>query len=221
MRPRSSTTLNFGVALAVGFILVGYEWPSLWLVYVFKPLATLLVLAIALQNRIRGKYAYARWIVVGLCFSLVGDIFLIWPNRYFLLGLLAFLLTHVAYLIAFTRDAKFPARVTVWIAYLIIAALCCAFLFPTLPSALRILAPLYALFLSTMAAQAMGRSLILKTNLSQRAAIGALFFLLSDLLLAFHRFRAALLYATLVILVSYYIGQWLIASSTAESVSRA
>jgi len=66
----------------------------------------------------------------------------------------------------------------------------------------------------SMAAQAMGRSFLLRTSAARFAAIGALLFVLSDGLLALNRFYAPLRLAPLLILVPYYTGQWLIASST-------
>jgi uncharacterized membrane protein YhhN len=186
------------------------------LVYVSKPLATALILGIALVNwrSSRGSYSYSLLISIGLLFSLVGDIFLLWPSLYFIHGLAAFLLTHLAYLIAFTRDARFPARVWIWILYLAIAATLYAFLYPSLPVPLKLPVALYSALLSSMAAQAMGRFLVVKTKPAQGAAIGAVFFMLSDFLLAFDRFHTLILLAPVLILIPYYLGQWLIASST-------
>lgn len=212
---RLPTILTVFAAFAMLITVLGCEWPSLWLVYVFKPLATLLIIAIALQNWAYSKSAYSQWILIGLCLSLAGDVFLIWPNRYFLAGLAAFLLTHAAYLIAFTRGCRFPASLPTWMVYLAVAAAFFMILFPTLPAGLRVPVAAYAALLSTMAGQAMGRFLLRKSRSAQCAAIGALLFLLSDLLLAFHRFHRPLLYSAVLILVPYYIGQWLIASSTA------
>jgi uncharacterized membrane protein YhhN len=214
---RSPSLLAVGVSLAVIFTLLGYQWSTLALVYIFKPLATLLIIGLALQNWSRCKSAYCQSIVTGLCFSLLGDLLLIWPDQYFLAGLCAFLLAHVAYLLAFNRDAGFPARLPVLLIYLTIGALSYGVLFPTLPAGLRVPVALYAMLLAAMAGQAMSRSLELRTSASQCAAIGAIFFMLSDLLLAFHRFRTPLLYSDSFILVPYYLGQWLIASSTAEN----
>src|SRR6202008_567819 len=202
--------------VAVALVLAGHLLRSPLLVYVSKPLATALILGIALVNwrSSRGSYSYSLSISIGLLFSLVGDIFLLWPSLYFIHGLAAFLLTHLAYLIAFTRDARFPARVWIWILYLAIAATLYAFLYPNLPVPLKLPVALYSALLSSMAAQAMGRFLVVKTKPAQSAAIGAVFFMLSDFLLAFDRFHTLILLAPVLILIPYYLGQWLIASST-------
>ncbi|HXP22873.1 MAG TPA: lysoplasmalogenase [Candidatus Sulfotelmatobacter sp.] len=204
------------IFVAVALVLAGHLLPSPLLVYVSKPLATALILGMALVNwrGSRGSYSYSLSISIGLLFSLVGDIFLLWPSLYFIHGLAAFLLTHLAYLIAFTRDARFPARVWIWILYLAIAATLYAFLYPNLPVPLKLPLALYSALLSSMAAQAMGRFLVVKTKPAQSAAIGAVFFMLSDFLLAFDRFHTLILLAPVLILIPYYLGQWLIASST-------
>ena len=87
-------------------------------------------------------------------------------------------------------------------------------LYPNVPFRLRLPVLLYSLLLASMAAQAMGRALLLKTTRSHRAAAGAFFFVLSDSLLAFDRFHSVILLSPVLILVPYYIAQWLIARST-------
>ncbi|HKI11152.1 MAG TPA: lysoplasmalogenase [Candidatus Acidoferrum sp.] len=205
-----ATGVSIVAAIAVHFL------ASPLLLWTFAPLATLLILAIAFANwRVR-KDRYSLWITIGLMFSLAGDVLLLTPDHFFLLGLSAFLLTHIAYLIAFTRDTLFPARRGVWILYLLFAACCNFLLFSRLPAGLRFPVAVYSVFLVSMAAQAMGRSILLRTSAARLAAVGALLFVLSDGLLAFDRFYALLRFAPLLILVPYYAAQWLIASSTDE-----
>ena len=203
-----ATGVGIVAAIAVHFL------ASPLLLWTLAPLATLLILAIAFANWRTRKDRYSLWITIGLLFSLVGDILLLTPDHFFLLGLSTFLLTHIAYLLAFTCDTHFPARPGVWILYLLFA-LCCNFLlFSRLPASLRLPVAVYSLFLVSMAAQAMGRSLLLRTPAARLAAIGALLFVLSDSLLALNRFYAPLRLASLLILVPYYAAQWLIAFST-------
>lgn len=184
------------------------------LLWTFAPLATVLIFIIAFANWTARKDFYSLWISIGLLFSLAGDVFLLRSDHFFTLGLFAFLLTHIAYLIAFTRDARFPARFSAWALYLLFAAACYFFLFSWLPPALHISVAIYAVLLVSMAAQAMGRFLNRRTASAQFAAIGGLFFVLSDGLLAFDRFYKPIHLAPLLVLLPYYAAQWLIASST-------
>jgi uncharacterized membrane protein YhhN len=185
-----------------------------WLVYFFKPFATIVIIWMASANWRAHQDRYALWVTAGLILSLAGDILLIWPARYFFFGLVAFLLTHIAYLIAFTRGAEFPERPMVWLFYLAIGAAIYAVLWSRLPIFLRFPVAFYTLFLSGMAAQALGRFPALRAPAARFAAIGAAFFLLSDTLLAADRFYAPFPLAALFILATYYLAQWLIASST-------
>jgi alkenylglycerophosphocholine/alkenylglycerophosphoethanolamine hydrolase len=50
------------------------------------------------------------WFGIGILFSLIGDILLLSPDRFFLPGLIAFLLAHVAYIVGFSINAA-PANI--------------------------------------------------------------------------------------------------------------
>ncbi len=52
------------------------------------------------------------WFGVGILFSLAGDIALLSIDRFFMLGLIAFLLAHIAYLIGF--NVPFPTTLGAW-----------------------------------------------------------------------------------------------------------
>jgi uncharacterized membrane protein YhhN len=184
-----------------------------WLVFLCKPLATIFLLALALSHWLAHRGRYALWITIGLLLSLAGDVALLWPQRFFLAGLAAFLFTHIAYLFAFTRDAKFPARAPVWLLYLASAAALCAILWPRLAPPLHFPVALYSFAVATMAAQALGRFLLLRTPAARQAALGASLFLLSDALLSLDRFYAPIPLSPLLILGTYYSAQWLLVSS--------
>lgn len=210
-----NSTIFVGLAVAaVTLAIAGYLLHNFWLIILFKPLATALIFALAASNVGKTKQAYALWISVGLLFSLAGDTFLILPDKFFLPGLAAFLLTHLSYLLAFTRDAKFPAHRVIWVVFLAIAAANILALKPNLPTTLAIPVVLYALVLSTMTAQALGRFILLRTSAAKLAAIGAVFFVFSDTLLGFDRFHTAIPFASVLILISYYAAQLLISLST-------
>jgi uncharacterized membrane protein YhhN len=184
------------------------------LVYLCKPLTTILIALVAFTNWRAHRNLYARWITLGLIFSLAGDMLLLGPVHWFLFGLAAFLCAHIAYLIALTRDVRFPARASLWLLYVAAGAGIYSILWPGFTHSLRLPAALYTFFLFTMASQAMGRYLSLRTSTARLAAIGAIFFLLSDTLLTFDRFHTRLPAPAFLILGTYYLAQWLLASST-------
>ena len=218
--PRNFTRITSILALvAVSLLLSALPLYEPWLTYIFKPVATALILAISLRNWRQQASPLALWISLGLFLSLIGDILLMLPGNLFLYGLTAFLLAHISYLVGFARDVKFPARVSVWILYLAIIGSFYEFLRPTIPPGLRLPVAIYVFVVTSMAAQSMGRFLILKNNAAFCAAAGTLLFVLSDSLLSFDRFRASIPWASFFILVSYYAAQWLIALSTSAVAS--
>ena len=81
---------------------------SRWQVYVFKPLTTLFVIWLAfvqpLDPVVNYNWLYKWLIVIGLVFCLGGDIFLMLPERFFIAGLVSFLLGHLFYIAAFVSD---------------------------------------------------------------------------------------------------------------------
>jgi len=214
MRARPFTTLKFLAVIGSFIAILVHFIPVTGLFYVSTLLASILIMGIAFANWRAHRDSYPFWITIGLLFSLGGDIALLQADRYFLLGLAAFLLTHLTYLVAFTRDARFPAHFSSWLFYLAVVSAIYIFLFANFPQGLKLPVAVYSVFLASMAAQATSRSLTLRTTSARLAAIGGLFFMLSDTLLAFDRFHAPLFLAPVLILIPYYLGQLLIASST-------
>ncbi len=72
--------------------------------YIFKPLTTVLILAIAAADGTPPSGYYQWMIVTGLFFSLAGDIFLMLPGDRFIAGLASFFVAHVVYIAAFAPD---------------------------------------------------------------------------------------------------------------------
>ncbi len=187
-----------------------------WLAFVFKPLTTVLILALA-WPRGRDQPRQRRWVLAGLGLSLAGDVALLWPREGFLPGLLSFLLAHLAYLRAFTQAWPQPSgratRAAPFIAYALVAAGVLSLLWPGVPAALRLPVLAYVVCLAAMAAQAAALwRAALGDAAARRLALGGALFVLSDALLAGNRFAQPLPWASLWILTSYWAAQACIAS---------
>lgn len=196
-------------------------WPGLWWPFaLLKTLTTVLVIVFAARRGHPGS-AFTRALRAGLLLSLVGDVALLWPQQGFLPGLVAFLLAHLAYLVAFSRELRFGAQPRAFVAYALLAAGVLALLWPGVPGGLRLPVAAYVVCLAAMAAQTASVWLSARQRgvaspdlaLARRAALGGLLFLSSDALLAFNRFHTPLPAAGLLILGSYWAAQWLIASA--------
>jgi uncharacterized membrane protein YhhN len=190
-----------------------------WLHWVAKPLATVLVIVTALAwPPITSRYR--RRIVVGLICSLLGDVLLMWPADLFVAGLVAFLIGHLYFISGFLGDSRLGTRPLAWLGCLLLAALNLAWLWPSIPPALRGAVVVYALVLAAMAAQALGRAWSHAGDAlarpARRAAIGGALFMLGDSLLAWDRFHGALPLAAVWVLGSYYAAVWFIARSVAR-----
>jgi uncharacterized membrane protein YhhN len=186
------------------------------LAWVFKPLATALVIAFAWRRGEPGSLQ-RRAVLMGLALSWLGDVALLWPRQGFVPGLVAFLLAHLAYLLAFTRQARFGAWWPAVAAYALVAGAILAVLWPGVPDPLRGAVLAYVVCLASMAAQAAVRWRLLRGSAGARgalsAAVGGGLFVFSDAMLATDRFAQALPAASLWILPSYWAAQWLIARS--------
>ena len=183
------------------------------LVYLFKPLTTILILIIALLPGTFLSDRYAGAIALGLLFGLGGDVFLMLPGNYFLYGLVSFLIGHFCYWVAF-----FPATFGVdflglLFPLLIVGGLVLRYLWPALAKGDRVPVILYVLIILGMTALAIYRTLQTSSPATFSAALGALLFLTSDISLAVNRFRKPFALVHLVVLSTYFAGQGLIAWS--------
>ena len=182
-------------------------------VYLFKPLTTALILALALAAPGPVIPRYRAALAVGLVFSLAGDVFLMLPADRFVAGLASFLAAHLAYLVAFAGHPAPPGVAWLFLLpYLAVAAVMLPLLWPRL-GRLRGPVLLYMAALLAMAWQAAARATTLGEPAAWLAAAGAALFVVSDAALALDRFRAPWAAAQKVVLATYYAAQWLIALS--------
>ena len=142
--------------------------------------------------------------------SLAGDVFLMFGG-YFIAGLVSFLVAHLFYVALFKHGQRWFAHRGALVATLGIGAAMYAFLWiGGLPTALRVPVAAYVLVIALVAAQAIGRATVLRDMPSLLVAAGAGFFMLSDSLLATHRFVQPLPMAQASVLATYYAAQILI-----------
>jgi sterol desaturase/sphingolipid hydroxylase (fatty acid hydroxylase superfamily)/uncharacterized membrane protein YhhN len=155
-------------------------------------------------------------LVAALCFSLIGDVLLM-LGGYFVFGLVAFLCAHLAYIALFKQSVPWLPHRGALLASLVYGGATYAYCFSHLPDALKLPVAAYVLVIALMGAQALGRASVLRDTPSRSVGIGALFFLLSDTLLAINRFVQPLPVSALWVLSSYYVAQILIARYALKS----
>ena len=157
-------------------------------------------------------------ILTGLCFSFAGDVLLLFESKsqplFFIAGLICFLLTHTFYCILFLKSNVTGASLLKEKPWLIIIVAAYTFLllyllFPTL-GALKIPVTLYAIILSLMFICSLYVYTAASANVGFLFVTGALFFVLSDSLLAFNKFYKPLPYAGPIIMFTYCMAQYLL-----------
>jgi uncharacterized membrane protein YhhN len=203
------TLLIVAAALAVGDW-VAVQFRLFRIEFVLKPATLGVLVAAAAGSDLPGTIK--PWAVAALALGLLGDVGLMLSGGRtdppFLAGLSAFLLGHVAYIVAFTRlglrgiDVVAGALVVAGIAGLALPAVLRGAARSAGPPLALIVAG-YAGVLSCMTVLGIGTGCI-------PIACGAALFLISDTLIARDRFVARLPHGSLLIIVTYHAAQFLI-----------
>ncbi|MCU1351829.1 MAG: putative rane protein [Acidimicrobiales bacterium] len=172
--------------------------------YVCKPatLAALVAVAVALHPfdaRVR------VWIVVGLVFSLAGDVFLMLSDRWFVAGLASFLLGHVAYVVGLTMARASAGWLLVGVAVVAVGVVAVGR--PVVRSVRsgehpELTGPVvaYLTVISAMVVSAFGTR-------SAWAIAGASLFYVSDAVLAWNRFVEQRRWGDIGVMTTYHLGQ--------------
>ncbi len=204
--------LSAAALVTAVFAIWGEYKPTRTQLYLSKPLTTILIILIPLLGVSSTAPTYKWLIIVGLIFCLGGDIFLMLPAKYFIVGLVSFLIGHIFYIIAFVADAGFNLGLG-WLIPLIVYGLIMYRLLAPGLGKLKGPVIVYILAILVMAWQAWGRWSVLTGTGTLLAAVGAMVFVISDSILAYDRFRQKFKISRIVVLSTYWAAQWLIAYS--------
>ncbi|WP_313435412.1 lysoplasmalogenase [Stenotrophomonas sp.] len=223
IRRRDGLILVVAVLAIIGAFLQG---EGRWLHWFAKPATTLLIAGIAWQARPAASPSYRRAVLAGMLLSCLGDIALMLPVDAFVPGLVAFLLAHVCYIVAFRAGLR--AGAGLWGAFVLLggfATLNVVGLWPHLPPPMRIPVLANVVVLASMAVLALARvwarpqPAAAEPCSARWTAVGAVLFVASDSLLAWDRFAGGLPVASLLVLSTYYAAQYAIARSVVKRIS--
>jgi uncharacterized membrane protein YhhN len=199
------------ISVSAAFAISGKYQKSKFIHYAFKPLTMIMIISLAWERMTFHPAVYGYLIFSALCVSLLGDVFLMLPARYFRPGLLSFLAAQILYILAFGHALQavefYPLLIIM--AY---AGIVFLFLYRSL-GRYRWPVLFYVLAISVMAWLALCRHLGHLERSSLLALIGALLFLISDSLNAVNRFRKSFRAAQILILGTYFAAQLLFALS--------
>ncbi|MPZ69354.1 MAG: hypothetical protein GEU71_07475 [Actinobacteria bacterium] len=208
------TTSAWVALVAAGVLAVG-DWTAVLkkskrLEYFLKP-ATLAFLIVAAATIDASDDAQRVAFAVALCFGLVGDVFLMLPDR-FVPGLAAFLLGHVSYIVGLRIESGSGTAWTVATVVLVVAG------FPLARRIVRGASEHNASLGNPVAAYTAVITLMVSAAVvtgEPLAIAGALLFYLSDTLIGWSRFVRPAAWAPLGIIVTYHLGQALLVASLA------
>ena len=203
--------------LTLAFIFASLEWLAVWkgwqrLEYFAKP--AVMVCLFTWLYASTGLQGNTLWFRLGIVFSLAGDMLLMVSlDRMFLFGLVAFLLTHLSYILGFREELT---NASAWSLVLMIIIL-----INSLRLIRRILRPVratgqnalvspvivYGLVISLMLFAAMSTMYdpAWKTNAALLVSLGAFSFYVSDLILAWNKFVAPIKNARIFNIMTYLL----------------
>jgi len=207
-----TTILSVCALLSAGLTIWSDSKKRRGLYLVAKPLTTTLIIAVAVIAAAPVPAAYKTLVVAGLSFSLLGDIALMFPEKWFTAGLIAFLAAHVFYILAFKPGPGHHVSTGLFLPFVFYGLLMFFILAPGLGK-LKLPVLVYVAAITIMAGFAAGRFVDRGGLRPLLAFVGAVLFLVSDSVLAYDRFAKKIRVAQIIILGTYFPAQLLIALS--------
>lgn len=182
------------------------------LIYFLKPATIVLMIVIVFFKNISTSELYKNLILIGLLFSLLGDIFLMLKIVQFKNGLASFLVAHIFYFFAFVSVTGLNSHPLIFVPILIYFSFLLKKLLPYTFN-LKIPIIIYSFVLMMNLWQSSSRFYFDYSESSLFAFSGTLLFVISDSLLAYNKFVTKIKKAQFYILGTYYLSQLLIVYS--------
>ena len=208
---------------AIFFVLYGEESRLESVIYcIFKilPVVSLMIFVLLHGMNFSDAYAYSRKILIGLVFSGLGDMFLVWKNKgYFLYGVAMFAVAQAMYSWAFGFK---PFKLVPGLVCAAIGGSIYWLMLPGLKGPIVYLGLVYVILIFTMVWRAVARIHgkffnDLWTWTKMCAFLGAVSFCISDFVIAFDKFVMPVPYSQPIIMVTYYAAQLGISLSVVDS----
>ncbi|MCF6130290.1 lysoplasmalogenase [Flavobacterium sp. AS60] len=157
-----------------------------------------------------------KWLLLALFFSWIGDCILMFANKgelYFILGLVAFLLTHILFIVLFTQQTMVSIsfkKPLFWVGFVCATIYLISILSLLIPTLGDLKFPVtgYALTITIMLKTALKGTFDWQGNSKYVVLIGAVFFVISDSILAIDKFHSPVAAASFSIMITYLIAQF-------------
>lgn len=179
-----------------------------WLRFYIKPLICPILIIYIFQNSVDPKSL--SLIILSLIFACLGDTLLMW-EQLFIIGLIAFLIAHIFYIIEFFKHIEYQKLAKP--RYLLFTGIILAivFIFYNLISGnlndLKLPVIVYMAIISIMLILAV----LSKNSVGyMQVLIGAILFMVSDSTLAYAKFTQNFMYSSVVVIITYMLAQYCI-----------
>lgn len=213
--------MPFGVLFGFAFLLAISDWIAVhlnwrWVEYFTKPSVILFLLAWAILAGDQNPQLW--WFLAALIFSLAGDIFLLFSNRFFLTGLFFFLLVQLSYVLGL--NPSFPPLNIASLALFILISFTLIQFYHVASYGLRSVERIQSqkpLLIYLLASGLMVFSALITLVRPEKewgiypailASAGALLFFTSETLLAWNRFVHPLRTGKILVVVTYHLAQF-------------
>lgn len=183
--------------------------------YIFKPLIVIWLLAYFMLQTRYVKSDSKKWVILALLFSWLGDVLLMLQgdnSLFFLLGLSAFLVAHIFYILFFhlvRQRENVKSRWYLALVVLLYYVFLISFLSPTLGE-MKIPVRIYGIVISFMLMLALHMPFIHNKTAGLFMMAGALLFVVSDSVLAINKFYHPFEKAGIIIMLTYGLAQFFI-----------
>ena len=182
------------------------------------------VLAIYFLTQTRRAFTPLKaWIILALGFSWLGDILLMFEERnstFFLLGLSAFFVAQVSYIVFFHNirmKEYIRGNALLLLVVIVYYFILISIISPHLGN-LKLPVRIYGVVLSFMVMLAMHTTFSKNKRAGRWMMIGAILFVASDSLLAFNKFYSSFDYAAVIIMLTYGLAQLFITVGAAKYI---
>lgn len=192
--------------------IIGIQLQSTLIQSVFKPMLMPALIGYFLSQKGNITEGPGQWIVLALFFSLAGDVLLMFQEKksiFFLLGLSAFLLAHIFYILFFHKiRIKEQVKSNPWF-LLIVIVYYAGLMYWILPylGDMKLPVRIYGIVISFMLMLAMHLFFIKNKNAGKWMLAGAILFVISDSVLALDKFYQSFEWAGTVIMSTYGLAQ--------------
>lgn len=181
--------------------------------YIAKPAIVISLMFLFIKTSEGISKSIKRITLLALGFSVLGDILLMFVDQsphFFTVGLVAFLLAHIMYILVFLKHRNKQKSILSFVILLLVYASGLFYLLKDGLGEMFVPVIIYMIVILSMATTVFVRKGIVNSNSYNLVFIGAIFFMISDSILALNKFYQPIPFSNISIMLTYALAQYLI-----------